>query len=61
MHQEFYHGPAADAGGGDRLGPRVPVGPCRLVLADELPQVPVAADLARARVMDHYLAWPHRL
>ena len=59
--QQFNHGPPVGAGGGHRLGTGVVLGQPGLVPADELPQLPVAADLACAGIVDHHLAGPHGL
>ena len=59
--QQFDHGPPAGHGGGHGLGPGVQLGQPGLVPADEPPQLPVAADLAGAGIVDHHLAGPHGL
>ena len=61
VRQQLHHGPPADDGGGHGLGTGVQPGQPGLVLADEPPQLPVAADLARAGIVDHHLAGPHGL
>ena len=61
VRQQFHHGPPAGDGGGHGLDTGVPLGQPGLILADEPPQLPVAADLACAGVIDHHLARPHSL
>ena len=61
MCQQFHHGPPADHGAGDGLGAGVQPGQPGQVATDEPPQLPVAADLAGAGIVDHYLTRPHRL
>ncbi len=61
VRQQFYHGPPADNGGGHGFDTGVALGQPGLILADEPPQLLVAADLARAGVVDHYLPRPHSL
>ena len=59
--EEFDHGPPADARRRHRLDPCVALGQPDLIAANELPQLPVAADLAGFGVVDHHLTWPHGL
>src|SRR6185437_8816697 len=47
--------------GGDGLDPGMVLGQPGLVPADEVPQLPVAADLAGPGVVDHHLARPRGL
>lgn len=61
VHHQLDHGLPADHGGGHRLRPRVHPGQPELVLADEVPHLPVPADLAGPRVVDHHVARPGRL
>jgi hypothetical protein len=61
MRQQFHHRSPVGRRGRDGLDPGVVIGHPGLILADELPQVPVAADLPGARVVDHHLARPRRL
>ena len=58
VSEQFEHGPAVDAGGGHSLDPGPPVGKPHLVAVDELPELPVTADLTGVRVVDHHLAGP---
>ncbi len=58
VRQQFDHGPAADDGAGHGLGVGVQPGQPGQVAADELPHMPVAADLARAGIVDHHLTRP---
>ncbi len=59
--QQFYHGPAADHGGGQRLDTGVAVGQPGLVVTYKLPQLPVTADLPGAGVVNNHLAGPYSL
>jgi hypothetical protein len=56
--QQFDHGPAVLAGGRHGLGPGVMLGHPGAVRPDELPQLVVAADLTRPRVVHHHMARP---
>ena len=59
--EQFDHGPRGDAGRGHRLNVRVALGQPGLVVADELPQLPVPADLSCLGVVDHHLTRPYSL
>jgi hypothetical protein len=61
VRQQFHHGPPAGDRGGHRLDPGVLLGQPGFVLADELPQVSVAADLTGPGVVDDHLPGPHGL
>ena len=61
VRQQFHHRPAAGRRGGDGLDPGVVLGQPGLIPADEVPQLPVAADLAGPGVVDHHLARPRGL
>jgi len=61
VRQQLDDGPPTDTGGGHGLDPCVALGEHGLTPVDKPPQLPVAADLARARVVDHHLAGPHGL
>ena len=61
VRQQFDHGPPADDGGGHGLDTGMALGQPGLILADEPPQLLVAADLARAGIIDHHLARPRSL
>jgi len=61
VRQEFYHGPLADTHGGHGLDTGVALDQPGLILSDEPPQLPVAADLACAGIVNHHLARPYSL
>ena len=59
--QKFHDGPPVGHGGGYGLGAGVQASQPGQVAADEPVQLPVAADLARARIIDHHLTRPRIL
>src|SRR5215475_6252760 len=61
MRQQLHHRPSAGRRGRDGLDPGVVIGHPGLILADEVPQLLVAADLAGAGVVNHHLARPRGL
>ena len=61
VYHQLDHGLPVGRGGGHGLRPPVHPGQPQLVLADEVPDVPVPADLAGPRIVDHHLARPGRL
>jgi len=61
VRQQLHHRPPAGTRRGHRLDPGTAPGQPGLIGADEPPQLPVAADLARARIINRHLTRPHRL
>src|SRR6267154_1256392 len=61
VRQQFHHRPAAGRCGGDGLDPGMVLLQPGLIPADEVSQLPVAADLAGPGVVDHHLARPRIL
>ena len=58
VRQQLHHGPPVGHGAGHGLGTGVQAGQPGQVAADKPAQLPVAADLARARIIDHHLTRP---
>jgi hypothetical protein len=61
VRQQFHHGPPVGHSAGHGLGTGVQARQPGQVAADEPAQLPVAADLARARIIDHHLTRPRIL
>ncbi|HEX4398621.1 MAG TPA: vitamin B12 dependent-methionine synthase activation domain-containing protein, partial [Trebonia sp.] len=59
--QQLHRRPPGSDRAGHRVDRRVKLPEQGLAPADKVAQLPVAADLADARVVDDHLAWPHGL